>query len=164
MALKLVHGVIDELGPASAIVAEAGQTGTMWAFVRFNRGSRSPMTLERVVADTAMSAHLTVQQAGRFAFYPHENRLVMCGFAGPAGIDIAKLESDPAAIAAEAIRTPAKRKIFWAVLLIPTIIGLVVAIDMIKAGRAVLREHPAPKRPGINRLTRALQGKFYWPF
>jgi hypothetical protein len=164
MALKVIRGVIDQLGPVSPIVAEAGPTGNVWAFVRFNRATRRPVTLEQVVADAAIGAHVAVRQTGRFAFYAFENRFVLCGFASPDGIEIAKAESDPAAIAAEAIRTPAKRKIFLGVLLIPTIIGLFFAFDIIKAGRATLREHPAPKRPGDKRVVRALQGKLYWPF
>lgn len=164
MALKVIRGVIDQLGPTSAILAEAGQTGTAWAFVRFNRATRKPVTLEQVVADPAMGARLAVRQTGRFAFYLFEKRFVLCGFAGPDGIEIAKAESDPAAIAVAAIRTPAKRKILLGVVLIPTIIGLFFAFDMIKAGRATLREYPAPERPSDKRVTRALQGKLYWPF
>ena len=164
MALKVIRGVIDQLGPVSPIVADAGQTGNVWAFVRFNRATRKPVTLEQVVADAAISSHITTRQTGRFAFYAFENRFVLCGFAGPGGVEVAKAESDPASIAAEAIRTPAKRKILLGVVLIKTIIGLFFAFDMIKAGRATLREHPAPKRPSDKRVIRALQGTLYWPF
>lgn len=164
MTLKVIRGVIDQLGPTSAIVAEAGQTGTAWAFVRFDRATRKPVTLEQVVADAVIGAHIAARQTGRFAFYAFEKRFVLCGFAGPGGIEIAKAESDPAAIAAEAIRTPAKRKVLLGALLIPTIIGLFFAFDMIKAGRATLREYPAPNRPSDKRVIRALQGKLYWPF
>ncbi|GEM_PF-2116988 len=164
MALKVLNGVVDQLGPASPLGAEGAATGTEWAFVRFNRASRKAVTLERVVADLTMGAHLAVRQAGRFAFYSYDNRLVLCGFAGPEGIEIATLANDPAALAAEAVRMPAKRKIFWGVVLIPTIIGLFFAFDMIKAGRATLRENPAPRRPGEKKVVRALKGQLYWPF
>ena len=69
----------------------------------------------------------------------------------------------PAAIAADAMRLPAKRKIFWGVVLIPTIIGLFFAFDMIRAGRATLKQHPAPKRPSEARLTASLKGQ-WWRF
>lgn len=164
MALKVLDGIVDQLGPASPLGPEGGSTGTAWAFVRFNRNKRKSVTLEQVVADLTMGAHLAVRQAGRFAFYSHDNGHVLCGFAGPAGIEIATLANDPAAIAADAVRMPAKRKIFWGVVLIPTIIGLFFAFDMIKAGRATLRENPAPKRPGEKKLRRALKGQLYWPF
>jgi len=164
MALKVIEGVVEEVGHPSPVAGEAGQAWTMWAFIRFNRTKQKPLTLEQVVADAAMGARVVAREAGRFAFYRHEGRLVLCGFAGTRGIEIAKLESDPAAIAADAIRLPAKRKILLGVVLIPTIIGLFFAFDMIKAGRATLKAHPAPKRPGDRRLTRALKGQLYWPF
>ncbi|MBK8838827.1 MAG: hypothetical protein IPO30_09060 [Hyphomonadaceae bacterium] len=122
------------------------------------------MTLEQVVADAVSGAHIAARQTGRFAFYVIQKRFVLCGFAGPGGIEIAKAESDPAAIAAEAIRTPAKQKVLSGALLIPTIIGLFFAFGMIKAGRATLREYPAPDRPSDKRVIRALQRKLYWPF
>ena len=100
MALKVLNGVVDQLGPASPLGAEGAATGTEWAFVRFNRASRKAVTLERVVADLTMGAHLAVRQAGRFAFYSYDNRLVLCGFAGPEGIEIATLANDPGALAA----------------------------------------------------------------
>jgi len=164
MALRMIEGQVEELGPASEIVAEAGQTGTSWAFVTFSQNKRRPVTIEKVVADQAIRARLAGKQAGRFAFYAHEGQSILCGFAGEDGIELAALASDPAAIAAEAIRTPAKRKIFWGVVLIPTIIGLFFAFDIIKAGRRTLRENPAPKRPSDARVTRALRGQFFWPF
>ena len=122
------------------------------------------MTLEQVVADAVIGAHIAARQTCRFALYVFEKRYVLCGFAGPGGIEIAKAESDPAAIAAEAIRTPAKQKVLSGALLIPTIIGLFFAFGMIKAGRATLREYPAPDRPSDKRVIRALQRKLYWPF
>jgi len=164
MALKVLQGVIDQLGPASPLGPDGGSTGTEWAFVRFNRTGRKPVTLEQVVADLMIGTHITARQAGRFAFYSHDNRQVLCGFAGPAGIEIATLANDPAAMAAAAVRMPAKRKIFWGVVLIPTLIGLFFAFDMIKAGRATLRENPAPRRPGETKVRRALKGQLYWPF
>ncbi len=164
MALKIIKGVIGEAGAASALASETGPTGTSWNFVRFSQPNRRPVILNRVVADKTLGPRVAPQQAGRFAFYPHEGQSILCGFSNAEGVEIAAAASDPAAIAAEATRTPAKRKIFWGVLLIPTIVGMFFAFDMIKAGRATLREHPAPKRPGDKRLTRALKGQLYWPF
>lgn len=164
MALKVIEGVVAELGPATPLNSETGPTGTRWAFVRFDRTGRKPVTLANVVADPAIGACIVPQQAGRFAFYPHNGQLVLCGLAGGAWLLKAAAANDPAVVAAEAIRLPAKRKIFWGIVMIPTIIGLFFAFDMIRAGRAVLRENPAPKRPSDKRLTRALKGQFYWPF
>ncbi len=163
MALKIVEGAVGELGEATALVAEARPTGTAWSFVRFDRGRHEAVTLERVMADPVMAKHVSPRQAGRFAFYPFDGQLVLCGFAGSDGIEIAKAENDPAAIAADAIRLPAKRKIFWGVVLIPTIIGLFFAFNMIRAGQEMLKAHPAPTRPGEKRLTRALKGQ-WWLF
>ena len=164
MALKVIEGVVEEFGLATALVSEAGPTGMAWTFVRFGQRKQKPATLEKVVADEALGAHLAVGQAGRFAFFPHDRQFVLCGFAGAEGIEIATAASDPASLAAETIRLPAKRKIFWGVVLIPTLIGLFFAPDMIKAGRAILRQNPAPRRPGDRKLTRALKGQLYWPF
>lgn len=164
MTLKVIEGVVEELGPTTALVSETGPTGTAWGFVRFSRGKQQPATLEQVVADQALGAHLIVGQTGRFAFYSHDKQFVLCGFGGTEGVEIAAAASDPASIAAAAIRLPAKRKIFWGVVLIPTIIGLFFAFDMIKAGRTTLRETPTPRRPNDSKLTRALKGQFYWPF
>lgn len=163
MALRMIEGRVEELGPATALVAEAGQTGRSWAFVTFSQGKRRPVTLENVVADQAIGAHILGQHAGRFAFYAHKGQSILCGFSGKDGIELATLANDPAALAAEAIRLPAKRKILLGIVLIPTIIGLFFAFDMIKAGRRTLRENPAPKRPPDARVTRALKGQFYWP-
>jgi hypothetical protein len=69
----------------------------------------------------------------------------------------------PAAIAADAIRLPAKRKILLGILLIPTIIGLFFAVDMIRTARRTLQDNPAPRRPSDARVTRALKGQFFWP-
>jgi len=44
------------------------------------------------------------------------------------------------------------------------LVGLFFAFDMIKAGRASLRDNPAPRRPDARRLRRALKGQLYWPF
>jgi hypothetical protein len=49
------------------------------------------------------------------------------------------------------------------ILLIPTIIGLFFAIDMIRTARRTLRNNPAPRRPSDARVTRALKGQFFWP-
>ncbi|MFT3722379.1 MAG: hypothetical protein QM773_02245 [Hyphomonadaceae bacterium] len=161
MALKIVEGAVAELGEATALASEAGPTGISWSFVRFDRGQRAAVTLERVMADPVMAKRIAPKQAGRFAFYLFDRQLVLCGFAGAGGIEIAKLESDPAAIAADAIRLPAKRKIFWGVVLIPTIIGLFFAFDMIRAGRAKLKANPAPKRPSDERVTARLKGQWW---
>lgn len=163
MALRMIEGRIEELGPATALVAEAGQTGASWAFVTFSQGKRRPVTLENVVADQAIGARLLEKQAGRFAFYAHRGQSILCGFSDTDGIKLAAAANDPAAIAAEAIRLPAKRKILLGIVLIPTIIGLFFAVDMIKAGRRTLRENPTPKRPPDARVTRALNGKVFWP-
>lgn len=163
MALKLIEGAVDAIGTASALAGtDAG--GVVWDFVRFSRGRRKPITLGPIMADAKVGAHIKPGQMGRFAFYTHERRFILCGFAGSQGIEIVGLEDDPAAIAAAAIRTPAKRKILLGALLIPTIVGLFFGPDMIKAGRAVLKANPAPRRPGTLRLTRALKGEIYWPF
>lgn len=162
MALKIVEGAVAELGEASAINSEAG--GLSWDFVKFSRGQRKPVTLARVMADPKVGTHIKPGQMGRFAFYSHAGQFILCGFAGSHGIEIVGLEDDPAAIAAALVRTPAKRKILLGALLIPTIVGLFFGPDMIKAGRAVLKANPAPRRPGTLRLTRALKGQLYWPF
>ncbi len=107
MALKVFQGVIDQLGPASPLGPDGAPTGTEWAFVRLNRASRKPVKVEQVVADLTIGACIAVRQTGRFAFYLHDHRRVLCGFAGPAGIEIATLANDPEAIAAAAVRLPA---------------------------------------------------------
>lgn len=164
MALMIIEGVVEEVGPATALTSETGPTGTSWAFVRFSRNKGKPTTLERVLADTKLGARVVPAQAGRFAFYAHEGKLVLCGYAGPDGIEITPSANDPAEIAAEAIRLPAKRKIFWGGVLCVTILGLVHGLAMIKAGRKTLSHHPVPRRPGDQRLTRALEGRWFWPF
>lgn len=163
MALRIISGVIEEIGAVSGLSRADGPTGLSWTFVRFRRERRRTVVMNDVIADATIGARLALQQTGRFAFYPYGKRFILCGFAGSGGFELATLAKDPAAIEAEAIRTPAKRKILLGVMLIPTIIGLFFAFDMIKAGRATLREHPAPKRPPEGRLTRALKGQFYWP-
>jgi hypothetical protein len=163
MALKMIEGQVEELGPSTALAAEAGQTGTSWTFVRFSQRKRRPVTLERVIADQTIGARLASKQAGRFAFYTHAGQSILCGFAGSDGIELATLGNDPAAIAADAIRLPAKRKILLGILLIPTIIGLFFAVNMISTARRTLRENPAPRRPSDARVTRALKGQFFWP-
>ncbi len=55
-----------------------------------------------------MGGRLALKQAGRFAVYPFGDQLVLCGFAGPDGIEIAKLESDPAAVLRTPCACPAK--------------------------------------------------------
>jgi hypothetical protein len=164
MALKVLEGVVDQLGPISPLTADAGQTGMAWAFVRFSRDMRKPVILERVVADPTMGAYLAPGAGGRFAFYRHAGRFVLCGFRGPHGVAIADPARDPIKIATQAIRTPAKRKIFWGALLILTLAGLAHGIGMIKAGRLVLAQNPSPKMPAEARVRRALTGQFYWPF
>lgn len=161
MALKIIEGSVDELGEASEL-PDGG--GTSWAFVRFSRGRRKPMTLRDVMADPKVGARLHKGQLGKFAFYNHAETFILCGFAGSHGIEIVGLEDDPAAIAAAAIRTPAKRKVLLGFVMIPTIIGLFFGPGMIKDGYAVLRANPPPHRPGNKRLTRALKGQIYWPF
>lgn len=164
MALKIIKGIVEELGPATAILSGTGPMGSAWSFVRFRDLKQNPVTLNNVIADPALGARIMAGKAGRFAFYAHDQKYVLCGFAGTEGIEIATAATDPAALAADTIRVPAKRKIFWGIVLIPTIIGLFFAPDMIKAGRATLRENPAPRRPGDWKLTRALKGQLYWPF
>lgn len=161
MAVKIVEGVVAELGEQSALASEAAPTGVSWSFVRFERDKGPTIRLERVAADQVIGKRIALKQAGRFAFYPFDGQLILCGFAGVDGIEIATLESDPAAIAANVIRLPAKRKIFWGVVLIPTIIGLFFAFDMIKAGRATLKAHPAPKRPGDGLIAGRLKGEWW---
>ena len=164
MALKVIEGGVEALGAVTAMVAEAGAAGTLWTFARFRRDKRKSVTLENVAADAAIGARMTLNDAGRFAFYSHGGQWILCGFSRAATIEIASVANDPAAIAADAIRTPAKRKMLLGVALCFTIIGLFFAFDMIKAGRATLRANPAPKRPSDKRLTRALKGQLFWPF
>lgn len=161
MALKIIEGSVAEIGAATALPDNGG---TSWAFVRFSRGRKKPMTLRDVMADPKVGARIHQGQLGKFAFYSHAEKFILCGFAGSHGIEIVGLEDDPAAIAAAAIRTPAKRKILLGAVMIPTIIGLFFGPGMIKAGYAVLRANPPPHRPGNKRLTRALKGQIYWPF
>ncbi|MEQ1780560.1 MAG: hypothetical protein ABMA14_04310 [Hyphomonadaceae bacterium] len=164
MALMIVEGVVEEVGPATPLASESGTTGASWTFVRFSRGKRKPTTLERVAADARVGARIAPGQAGRFAFYAHKGQLILCGYAGPDGIEITPAASDPAELAAEAARLPAKRKIFWGGLLCLTILGLVHGLGMIKAGRKTLSQHPVPRRPGDGQLKRALEGRWFWPF
>lgn len=164
MALMIVEGVVEEVGPATLLVSETGPTGTSWTFVRFSRGKRKPTTLERVMGDVRLGARIAPKQAGRFAFYAHQGQLILCGYAGTDGIEITPAASDPAELAAEAARLPAKRKIFWGGLLCITILGLVHGLAMIKSGRKTLSQHPVPRRPRDAQLTRALQGRWFWPF
>jgi hypothetical protein len=160
MALKIIEGSVDAVGTATALP----DGGTSWESVRFSRGRKKPVTLDNVMADPKVGARITVGQMGRFAFYAHNGKFILCGFSGSHGIEIVGLEDDPAAREAESFRTPAKRKIMLGVVMIPTIVGLFFGPDMIKSGRAVLKAHPAPRRPGRLRLTRALKGELYWPF
>ena len=161
MALKIIEGSVDEIGAAKAL---ADASGLAWDFVRFSRGRKTPVTLRDVMADAKVGAHIRRGQMGKFAFYAHAGKFILCGFAGSHGVEIGGLEDDPAAIAAAAIRTPAKRKVMLGYLAIPTIVGLFFAPAMIKAGTDVLRANPPPHRPGTKRLTRALKGELYWPF
>ncbi|RYY92453.1 MAG: hypothetical protein EON61_26345 [Alphaproteobacteria bacterium] len=160
MALKIIEGAVDAVGTATALP----DGGTSWDSVRFSRGRKKPVTLGNVMADPKVGARIAVGQMGRFAFYAHTDKFILCGFSGSHGIEIVGLEDDPAAIAAAAIRTPAKRKVLLGFMMIPTIIGLFFGPGMIKAGYAVLRANPPPHRPGNKRLTRALKGELYWPF
>jgi hypothetical protein len=121
------------------------------------------VVMNDVIADATIGARIALKQTGRFAFYPYGKQFILCGFSGSEGVELATLANDPAAIEADVARLPAKRKILLGVILIPTIVGMFFAFDMIKSGRATLREHPAPKRPPERRLTRALKGQFYWP-
>ncbi len=159
MALKIIDGSVDEVGPETV-----SETGTSWEFVRFSRGRKRPLTLANVMADPKVGARIRKGQLGRFAFYTHDSNFILCGFAGSHGIEIVGLEDDPAAKAAAAIRTPAKRKVLLGFVMLPTIIGLFFGPDMIKEGYAILRANPPPRRPGNKRLTRALKGHIYWPF
>ena len=70
MALKIIEGAVAELGEASVLASEAGPTGASWSFVRFERGARPGIRLERVAADQVIGRRIALQQAGRFAFYP----------------------------------------------------------------------------------------------
>jgi len=160
MALKIIDGSVEEIGAATSLP----DGGTSWDFVRFSRGRKKPLTLRDVMADAKVGAHIKTGQLGKFAFYAYAGKFVLCGFAGSHGIEIVGLEDDPAAIAAAAIRTPAKRKVLLGFVMIPTIIGLFFGPGMIKDGYAVLRANPPPHRPGAKRLTRALKGQLYWPF
>jgi len=160
MALKIIEGSVDAVGTATALP----DGGTSWEFVRFSRGQKKPVTLGNVMADPKVGASIHQGQMGKFAFYAHAGKFILCGFAGSHGIEIVGLEDDPACIAAAAIRTPAKRKVLLGFMMIPTIIGLFFGPDMIKAGYAVLKANPPPRRPGNKRLTRALKGQIYWPF
>ena len=161
MALKIIEGSVDEIGAATTLPDNGG---TSLAFVRFSRGRKRPVTLRDVMADPKVGSRIHPGQMGKFAFYSHAGKFILCGFAGSHGIEIVGLEDDPAAIAAAAVRTPAKRKVLLGFVMIPTIIGLFFGPGMIKDGYAVLRANPPPHRPGNKRLTRALKGHIYWPF
>jgi hypothetical protein len=82
VALKVIEGVVEEFGLATALVSEAGPTGMAWTFVRFSQRQQKPARLGKVVADQALGARLVVGQAGRFALLRHAGQFVLCGFFG----------------------------------------------------------------------------------
>jgi hypothetical protein len=100
---------------------------------------------------------IAIQGAGRFAFYKHGERHVLCGYSDGERTQLGEATSDPVAIEAEAQRTRGKRKIFLGVVLIPTIIGLFFAPDIIRSGRHILKANPRPKRPAEEAIRKVLE-------
>lgn len=160
--MKIIDGAIAELGLATPLASldlasdQPRPIGARFAFARLQMARDRSVRLEQVLAGAGLAARLVVGSTGRFAFYRHGESHVLCGFSDGAMIEIASAEEDPAAIEAEAQRTRGKRKIAFGVVLIPTIIGLFFAPDLIRAGRAILRANPRPRRPSEGKIRRKL--------
>jgi len=164
VGLKIIEGAVDGVGDATPMTSETGPTGVSYAFVRFARLKRKPVTLDNVVADTVVGGCIAPGNAGRFAFYSHGKQSILCGFSDGNSVKLVPETQDPVAMEADIPRTAAKRKIFFGILLIPTIIGIVHGFEMIRRGRFELADNPAPKRPSEARLTLALTRRRIWPF
>ena len=100
-----------------------------------------------MLVDAAMGAGVTAGAAGRFVFYRRQQTLVLCGFSDGERMFVANPEQDPAALAADAQRTLAKRKIFFGGMMILTIVLISFGVDKLRQGRGMLKDHPRPKRP-----------------
>jgi len=68
MALKIIEGSVEEIGPATALPDDGGAS---WEFVRFSRGRKKPVTLCNVMADPKVGSRIHHGQMGKFAFYSH---------------------------------------------------------------------------------------------
>jgi hypothetical protein len=163
MALKIIEGVVAEAGEAVLLSSvdpatdEARTTGAGYAWLRLEKPRGRSVKLERVLVDVAMAACASVGAAGRFVFYTHQRSLVLCGYSDGERTIIASEAKDPAAIAADAHRTRAKRKIFFGGLMIATIILISFGIDQLRLGRRMLKDNPRPRRPSEAKIRRKLQ-------
>jgi hypothetical protein len=163
MSLKIIEGAIADIGEATPLSSvdptsgEARPTGVRYAWLRIQKPRGRTETIDRVSVDMAMSACIAAGAAGRFAFYAHRETFVLCGFSDGGRTLIASEAQDPAAIAADAQRTLAKRKIFFGVVMIPTIILISFGIDKLKEGRRMLKENPRPRRPSEVNIRRRLE-------
>jgi hypothetical protein len=163
MSLKIIEGAIAGIGDMTPVssadptTGEARPTGAHYALLRLQRSRGRTETINRVLADAAMGACIVAGAAGRFAFYTHRETFVLCGFSDGDRTLIASAAQDPAGIAADARRTLAKRKIFFGVVMIPTIILISFGIDKLKEGRRMLKENPRPRRPSEAKIRRRLE-------
>jgi hypothetical protein len=161
-SVKLVEGLIADIGAArdlataDVITNEMKRTGTAYTYLGFARAGGKTTLVENVVCASMLADAIAIKNAGRFAFYKHGERQVFCGFSDGEQTKLVEAAEDPVAIEAEAQRTLGKRKIFLGVVLIPTIIGLFFAPQIIKAGRAILKDNPRPKRPKDEAIRQAL--------
>ena len=162
MALKIIEGVIAEAGEAvqlssvDPVTGETRATGATYAWLRLAKSQGRTVRLDQVLVDAAMAACVREGAAGRFVFYTHQRSLVLCGFSDGERTIIASEAHDPAAIAADAQRTLAKRKIFFGVVMIVTIVLISFGIDRLKLGQRMLKHNPSPKRPDDAKIRRKL--------
>jgi len=162
-AVKIVEGLIadigemSELSTADVLTNEVLRTGSAYAYLEFAQAGAKSTLVERVVCPAMLGDVIAITSAGRFAFYKHGERQILCGYSDGERTSLVEARLDPVAIEAEAQRTRGKRKIILGVALIPTIIGLFFAPDIIRAGRNMLKANPRPKRPSEEAIGKALQ-------
>jgi hypothetical protein len=163
MGLKVFEGVIADISEAAELVSadpatgERRVTGSSHARLTLAKARGAPVVIERVMADTALAPLLAAGRAGRFAFYRHGETQVLCGFTDGGDAVIASAAADPAGLEAEARRLIAKRRIFFGLLMIPTLVLITFGFDKVGEGRRMLRENPRPKRPSDEKIRRALE-------
>jgi hypothetical protein len=162
-SVKLVEGLIADIGGASelstadVLTNEVRRTGTAYAYLGFARAGAKSALVEHVICPSTLADVIAIKSAGRFAFYKHGEHHVLCGYSDGERTQLGEATSDPVALEAEAQRTRGKRKILIGVILVPTIIGLFFAPDIIRAGRQILKANPRPKRPADAAIRKALE-------
>jgi hypothetical protein len=162
MSLRIIDGVIGEVGEAAELATsdpttdERRVTGRSFAHVRIDRARGKTEIVQQVSADAALAGFIATGSTGRFAFYNHGPQSVLCGFSDGSNVHIAAATDDPLAIEIDAQRTRGKRKILIGIVMIPTIIGLFFFDSWIRAGRAILKANPRPRRPSEEKLRRKL--------